>query len=204
MLAHFYMKTRLLRVYRKLLKQFSSQENWWPQESSYEVMVGAVLVQNTNWNNVKKAIANLKKEKKLNERSILEMKSEELETLIRSSGYYKQKAKRLKRVTEKWVELTTNGSAHELPIEEVRSQLLEVNGIGKETADSILLYALNRPIFMIDAYTRRFCKAHFDIEYRGYDEYRLLFETHLPKDVKFYQEYHALIVTWGQHERKVL
>jgi len=204
-------KKKIISAYEKLLSQFghkirnlktqnSGHETvtWWPADSDYEVVVGAILTQNTNWKNVEKAIANLKKENKLTEQEILAIKLESLEHLIRPSGFYKQKAERLKLATKKWLELQDN----RLTINELRTELLSVKGIGKETADSIVLYAFHKPIFVIDAYTRRFCKQFFDFEAKDYDEYRVLFESSLPKDVNLFKEYHALIVEWGKDKSR--
>ncbi|HIH22199.1 TPA: endonuclease [Candidatus Micrarchaeota archaeon] len=192
------MDKRVIAAYKKLLAQFGSQF-WWPADSDYEVVVGAILTQNTNWRNVEKAISNLRAAHKLNEKAILEIGNSELETLIRPSGFYKQKAARLKLATRKWMELSRR--ADRMPIADLRAELLSVKGIGKETADSIILYAFHKPIFVIDAYTRRFCKKFFDVEFRkqDYDEYRKLFESALPPDVALFKEYHALIVEWGKN-----
>ncbi len=187
------MDNRIFLIYKELLQQFGHQ-NWWPAETPYEVVVGAILTQNTNWKNVEKALDNLRKENKLTELAIIETENSELETLIRSSGFYKQKAERLKLATKKWIELL--GS--DLPTLELRKHWLSVKGIGKETADSILLYAMDRQIFVIDAYTRRFCKSKLNIEFKEYDQYRELFENNLPKELELYKEYHALIVEWGK------
>ncbi len=181
-------------LYKQLLKKFGPQF-WWPADSDYEVVLGAILTQNTNWKNVEKAILNLKNANKLDENEILEIKINELEELIRPSGFYKQKAERLKLATNKWLELKNK----KLSIEELRKELLSVKGIGKETADSIILYAFHKPIFVIDTYTRRFCKKYLEFESKEYDEYRNLFESNLPKDVKLFKEYHALIVEWAKN-----
>lgn len=186
----------MLALYRKLLKKYGKQ-GWWPADSRYEVVVGAVLTQNTNWKNVEKALANLEKRNLLNEGSILEIPVKELEELVRPSGFYKQKAERLKLATGKWLETKDS----KLGTMELREEWLTVKGIGKETADSILLYAMGRPIFVIDAYTRRFCKEMLGKEFKEYDDYRLLFESTLPEDVELYKEYHALIVVWGKEFR---
>lgn len=184
----------LKRLYEKLLEKHGRQ-NWWPAESRYEVVVGAVLTQNTNWKNVEKALGNLKKENVLEEKQILEITQERLEELIKPSGFYRQKAERLKLVTKKWIEIKNSSAS----TEQLRKELLSVKGIGKETADSILLYALNRKIFVIDAYTRRFVKAELGREFVEYDDYRSYFESCLPSDLELYKEYHALIVEWGKN-----
>ena len=183
---------KIYSLYKKLLKQYEKQ-NWWPAKTKYEVVVGAILTQNTSWRNVEKALENLRKEKALNAKKILGMDLRKLKKLIRPSGFYNQKAKRLKDVTKKYLKLK-NG----MSVEELRKELLSVKGIGKETADSIILYAFEKPIFVIDAYTRRFCKKFGLFEGKEYDEYREFFESNLPKDVELYKEYHALIVEWGK------
>lgn len=186
----------MLALYRKLLKKYGKQ-GWWPADSRYEIVIGAVLTQNTNWKNVEKALANLRKRNLLDEKSIIGLPIKELEELIRPSGFYRQKAERLKLATEKWLEIRNS----KLETIELRGEWLSVKGIGKETADSILLYAMNRPVFVIDAYTRRFCKEMLDKEFKEYDDYRMFFETNLPRDTELYKEYHALIVAWGKEFR---
>jgi endonuclease III related protein len=178
-------------LYRKLLSEFGPQ-HWWPADSQYEVVVGALLTQNTNWKNVEKAITNLKQAKALDPRKILKMKKTRLETLIRPSGFYRQKAERLKLLSAKYLEILERDGAP------MREELLSVKGVGKETADSILLYAFDLPYFVIDAYTRRFCTHHKLFKGKEYDEYRGFFESNLPRDVELYKEYHALIVAWGK------
>ena len=183
----------MLRLYRKLLKRYGHQ-HWWPADTQYEVVIGAILTQNTSWGNVEKALDNLRRKDALGEKAILEMPLAELEELIRPSRYFRQKAERLKLTTEKWLEL--RGSRKSTM--ELRKEWLTVKGIGKETADAILLYAMDRPIFVIDTYTRRFCKAELGKEFREYDDYREFFESVIPKDLELYKEYHALIVEWGK------
>lgn len=190
------MAKRLEHLYKRLLAAYGYQ-HWWPAETPYEVVVGAVLTQNTNWKNVERAIANLRKEHALSEKAILKMDIRKLQKLVRPSGFYKQKAERLKLATRKWVELKNA----DLSAGQLRSEWLSVKGIGKETADSILLYAMDRPFFVIDAYTRRFCKRHLKKEFREYDDYRWFFEKNLPRNIELYKEYHALIVEWGKDFR---
>ncbi|MEW6748801.1 MAG: endonuclease III domain-containing protein [Candidatus Micrarchaeota archaeon] len=182
------------RLYRELLSEYGPQR-WWPADSRYEVVVGALLTQNTNWKNVEKAIANLKEAGLLSPEKLLETQNPELETLIRPSGFYRQKAERLKALTERYLELLERGT------EPTREDLLDVKGVGKETADSILLYAFDLPYFVIDAYTRRFCAHHQLFQGKEHDDYRQFFESSLPKDVSLYKEYHALIVEWGKRFR---
>ena len=203
------MKGRLLSIYRELATRHRTQKaghgtqntklpDWWPADSPFEVMVGAILTQNTNWKNAEKAINNLKEADALDPQTILKTPNSKLETLVRSSGFYRQKAERLKLASEKWIELQDK----KMRTLELRDEWLSVKGIGKETADSILLYAFNRPIFVIDAYTRRFCD-HFELfKAKEYDDYRDFFESNLPRSVILYKRYHGMIVEWGKGNRK--
>jgi len=191
------MKKVLRDLYIEMLATHGHQ-HWWPAQTPYEVMVGAILTQNTNWKNVEKAITNLKMAKCLSPYRILGMHKRRLEKLIRSSGYYKQKAERLKAATKKWLELR-NSKAHTMKL---REEWLSVNGIGKETADSILLYAFERPVFVVDAYTKLFCSHHCLFEGKEYEEYKSFFEAHLPPSVPLFKEYHALIVEWAKEQKR--
>jgi endonuclease-3 related protein len=184
-------RARLLSLYERMLAGYGRQ-HWWPAESQYEVVAGALLTQNTSWKNVEKAMANLRKAGALSPERILRTPNPELEALIRPSGFYRQKAERLKLLTAKYAEIKKRGSPPS------REELLAVKGVGKETADSILLYAFDMPFFVIDAYTRRFCAHHRLFSGKEYDAYRAFFESSLPKDVELYKEYHALIVEWGK------
>lgn len=174
----------------------------------FEIAVGAILTQNTAWQNVAKAIGKLYEAKALTPAAIVEMKPEQLQELIRSSGYFREKEKKL-RIFSTWLLDYYKGNILNLlvypaqpagalaTVEWRRAQLLDVWGIGPETADSILLYALNQPIFVIDAYTKRLLAKH-EIEYKKYDDYQKLFMESLKPDPLVYQEYHALIVRWGK------
>ncbi|MEM2947940.1 MAG: hypothetical protein QXG02_00225 [Candidatus Anstonellales archaeon] len=192
-------------IFHSLLKKYGPQK-WWPAKTQYEVIVGAVLTQNCAWKNVEKAIKNLKKARMLSPKNILALRLAELKKLIKPAGFYNQKAKRLKLITKKYLELKPK--LHSLTTEELRKELLSVNGIGNETADSILLYAFNRPVFVIDAYTKRFCE-HFNL-FKGktYHDYQQFFERSLPRNTYIFNEYHALIVRWakehGSRKRKTL
>jgi endonuclease-3 related protein len=191
---------KLDEIYKLLLKAYGPQ-NWWPAESSLEVMVGAVLTQNTNWQGVEKAIANLKKNgilalDKLHHRSI-----EELAEFIKPAGYFNLKARRLKNLIGMVVEafggdLTAMGQTETA---QLRQELLLVNGVGPETADSILLYAFHRPIFVVDTYTYRVTSRHGLIEEEiNYQALQDLFMEHVPLDVNMFNEYHALLVKVGK------
>ncbi|MBI5075154.1 MAG: endonuclease III domain-containing protein [Nitrospirae bacterium] len=190
------MKHDLLNIYRKLFAAFGHQ-HWWPGDSPFEVAVGAILTQNTNWSNVEKAIANLKREKALSAEKLHRMPALHLAGLIRPAGYFNVKAKRLKNfidlLHEEYQGSMTGMAAETLPA--IRKKLLSVNGIGPETADSIILYALEKPVFVIDAYTKRILSRHAIIHNaESYETCQELFHTKLRNDVSLFNEYHALIV----------
>jgi len=185
----------LLDIYNLLLKHFGPQK-WWPADTEFEVIVGAILTQNANWKNVEKAIGNLRGNNLLEPEGIHRVGEKRLKALIRPAGYYNSKARKLKEFTdflfEKYKDLDEFLA---LPQEQLREQLLSVWGIGPETADSIVLYAAGKPSFVVDAYTRRiFSRLGFVDEKTGYDELKEFFENNLPKDVALYQEFHALVV----------
>jgi endonuclease-3 related protein len=187
-------------MYRKAFKHFGRQ-HWWPADFPFEVMVGAILTQNTNWQNVEKAILNLKREKLLTPKRLSAVSLKKLASCIRSAGYYNIKAKRLKSFLE-YLVVRYRGNIQKMSQIEtglLREELLGVNGIGPETADSILLYALNKPIFVVDAYTKRILARHGLIsEDSSYIEVQKLFMQNLKKEVKLYNEYHALLVKVGK------
>ena len=164
--------------------------------------MGAILTQNTNWANVEKAINNLKCANALEARVLLAMPAEQLEDLIRPAGYYRIKAKRLTNFLA-W--LSENGDGHLENLAQrntynLREDLLAISGIGPETADSILLYAFNRPIFVVDTYTARLATRHGLIEPPfDYHELQDLFQSNLPQDTQLFNEYHALIVRIGKN-----
>jgi endonuclease-3 related protein len=190
----------LTKIYNKLYNAFGPQR-WWPGDTPFEVAVGAILTQNTNWGNVEKAINNLKKEKVLNAKAIHDMPVNRLASLIRSAGYFNVKAKRLKAFID-FLMNAYHGSMKKLGREDMhslRKKLLDVNGIGPETADSILLYALDKPIFVIDAYTKRVLSRHNILGHdEAYEKFQELFQSALKKDVKLFNEYHALFVRVGK------
>jgi endonuclease-3 related protein len=193
-------------IYDRLFSAFGPQ-NWWPGETPFEVMLGAVLVQNTSWKNVEKAIGNLRKEGLLDPHALYKLASEELAELIRPAGYYRIKASRLRNLLTLVVE-QYDGSLESMFATSpagLREELLSVNGIGPETADSILLYAGEMPKFVVDTYTHRVFARHgwveFDIDYHGL---QACFESGLENDVELYNEYHALLVRVGHlHCRKM-
>ncbi len=191
---------RLETLYQKMFAHFGPQK-WWPGESGLEVVVGAILTQNTNWNNVEKAIANLKGVGLLRLPALLELPQALLAEYIRPAGYYNIKAARLHNllglVRERYDDSLENLFA--LPLPELREQLLAVKGIGPETADSIILYAAGKPIFVVDSYTQRILLRHNLIdETCDYHALQDLFMDNLPADVAMYNEYHALLVQTGK------
>lgn len=190
----------LTEIYDRMLKQFGPQ-HWWPGETPFEVMVGAILTQNTNWANVIKAIGNLKKKNILDARKMLRLAPESLAELIRPAGYFNVKTKRLRNFLSYFVEMYEADIARmrTQTLAALREELLAVKGIGRETADSILLYALEKPVFVIDAYTHRVLSRHFLItEEADYDEMQQTMMSSFPEDVPHYNEYHALLVRVGK------
>jgi len=189
-------KGELIELYEKLLN-FYGKQNWWPVDLEYhrinrsdpreEIIIGAILTQNTSWKNVEKALENLKREKALNFKAIRGMPIEKLRDLIKPAGFYRQKSVYLKEFVSRFP-----GIKH---LENInRNELLKVKGIGKETADAILLYALDRLEFVVDAYTKRLLQRLWNIK-SSYEEIKELFEENLPKDLEIYKEFHALIDT---------
>ena len=190
----------LAQAYEKLFAQFGPQQ-WWPGYSRIETIVGAILTQNTSWKNVEKALANLKEHEALNLQRLYDAPEATLAKWIRPAGYFNVKAKRLKAFMALVVEHYRGDLdvLFQLETSELREVLLAVNGIGPETADCILLYAAERPVFVVDAYTRRFMSRHGWLgEAATYDEVALLFQEQLPSDTALFNEYHALIVNLGK------
>ena len=194
-------RTRLSAIYRRLFNAFGPQ-HWWPGDTAFEIMVGAILTQNTNWGNVERAIINLKSANLLDPNKLAACPRIRLARLIKPSGYFNVKAERLKSFLS-WLEPHLKGevvqSLRHIPTPRLRRNLLSVHGIGEETADSILLYALGRKTFVVDAYTRRFLSRHRLIAPNAtYGEIKELFEARLKKSLPLYREYHALIVRLGK------
>jgi len=192
-------------IYDRLENEFGFQ-SWWPRfeegkfvydesnkdkplssKQKFIICISAILTQNTSWKNVEKAIKNLEKFNFLSKEEIKQINENELGELIKSSGYYKQKAKKLKKI----IEFLDSGK------EINRENLLEIWGIGKETADSILLYAYNKPLFVIDAYTKRIM-LRLSFRFKDYDELQEIFMKNLPRDYKLFNEFHALFVRLGK------
>jgi endonuclease-3 related protein len=223
-------RSEIPQYYTALLARYGPQ-NWWPARSRFEVIVGAYLTQNTNWSNVEKAMANLRRARLLSVPAMRRAPLPELETLVRPSGYFRQKARNLKTFIA-FLDRQYSGSLMRMfaqPAAKLRAELLELNGVGPETADSILLYAGNQPVFVVDAYTRRVLLRHGIIgEKTGYEEIRTLVEHAIsstaaesltaPKPgsdprhpvsrmsraersplAQYYNEMHALIVRVGNH-----
>ncbi|MDD5688172.1 MAG: endonuclease [Elusimicrobia bacterium] len=231
------------KLYKKLFKYFGPQ-GWWPiggvynpqkksfsQKEKFEIMVGAILTQNTAWNNVEKALSNLRKEKYLDLEKISKTNLKKLQSLIKPSGFYKQKSVRLKNFakyvlspspntpqlaagikgrrtpTSSFVIDKTVGGGTLIPrgnsftrfLSISREELLSLNGVGPETADSILLYALNKPYFVVDAYTKRFINRFGIFKGDKYEEIQSFFEKNIPQSTEVYKEYHALIVALAKN-----
>ena len=190
----------LLQIYQKMFDALGPR-HWWPGETPFEVIIGAILTQNTNWSNVEKAIKNLKTAGKLSPEGMYELSVTELAELIRPSGFFNVKAKRVKAFIN-WLFSRYEGNLSKMfdqDLQILRGELLSVKGIGPETADSILLYAGNMPTFVVDAYTHRIFSRHELIpEESTYDEMKSFFEENLPEDVQLFNEYHALLVNIGK------
>jgi endonuclease-3 related protein len=192
---------RLLNIFRTLLLSFGKR-NWWPGETELEIIVGAILTQNTSWKNVEKAINNMKAQGVLDVDTLHTITKDQLGEIIKPSGFYNQKSSRLKLFINVLHE-NFNKSIDNLKYydtNDLRKLMLSINGIGPETADSILLYALNRPVFVVDAYTKRFLKNHqiYDGDDR-YDDIQNFFMANLPLDTYLFNEFHALIVCLCQN-----
>ena len=182
-----------MQIYEKLF-EFYGPQHWWPAEDKEEIIIGAVLTQNTAWKNVEKAIQNLKAKNLCSLAAIFETDIEELKDAIKPAGFFNQKSIYLKNISRFFKEEGGVEKLSNFQTEKLRKKLLNVKGIGKETADSILLYAFQRPIFVIDAYTKRLAERHKLTEKLDYDSLQRLFTNNLPKDHQLFNEYHALIV----------
>jgi len=191
-----------LAQYFAVLSSALGPQHWWPARTPFEVIVGAILTQNTAWSNVERAIANLRRERLLTPAALERVARPRLERLIRSSGYFRQKARKLKEFV-RFLRREFGGSLARMfrtPTAELRDRLLAVHGIGRETADSILLYAGGHGVFVVDAYTHRILARHgLAHEKAGYEEVRALFEASLPADPAVFNELHGLIVHVGKN-----
>lgn len=191
----------ILRQYYEEVSAALGPMHWWPAKTPFEVIVGAILTQNTAWTNVKLALSNLKREKLLSPRCMARVPEARLAGLIRPSGYFRQKAKKLKAFL-RFLQSEYRGSLARMsaaPTALLRGQLLAVHGIGPETADSILLYAARHPVFVVDAYTKRVLGRHSLLpEKSPYEDVQQFFTRNLPRDEAYFNEYHALIVNVGK------
>ncbi|MDY0387686.1 MAG: endonuclease [Methanolobus sp.] len=184
----------LCRVYDLLLDELGPQ-HWWPADTAFEVVIGALLTQQTKWTNVEKTIIGLKKNNLHEVQTLADADIELLKELVRSCGFYRQKASRLKEIASFFAEQGIE-NVFSMPMEGLRNTMLSLKGVGNETADVIVLYAANKPKFVIDAYTRRMMKC-IGIE-GNYMQLQRMFETELPEDIDIYKEYHALIVEYSK------
>ncbi|MFH1447970.1 MAG: hypothetical protein ABIG39_03845 [Candidatus Micrarchaeota archaeon] len=178
-----------IHLYNTLLSYFGPQ-GWWPARTEFEVSVGAILTQQTTWKNVEKAIKELRKRKLLSPQTLAPTPIHQIAVLIYPTGYYRQKAKRLKSLAINFPRIQKHKKKRAI---ELRSELLELNGIGKETADSILLYAFKKPILPIDAYTLRITRRVYGVE-GDYEQIRTFYESQLPRNTQLLNEFHALLV----------
>ncbi len=188
----------VMEVYEALMDHFGPQE-WWPAESTFEMLVGAILTQNVSWRNVEVALENLKNHGVLDPERMQGMEQRELEILIRPTGFYRQKAERLKALSQAVLE--QGGVVSFLKQEDLRNKLLGIKGIGPETADSMILYGAGEPTFVVDAYTTRITARVFGVE-ADYHTIKAFFEEDLPRDPVIYGEYHALLVVLGKRHCK--
>ena len=197
-------RQKLMDIYERLYGRYGPQ-HWWPGQSCFEIIVGAILTQNTNWKNVKKAITNLNEKGCLSPTKLHVMSAEAIAPLIRPAGYFNLKTQRLKNFLH-WLFEKQDGSLEALQamsISTLRENLLSVKGIGPETADSICLYAFEKPVFVVDAYTARIFGRHGMLEPGyGYHDIQELFHSSLDKNAELFNEYHALIVQLGKEHCK--
>jgi len=190
---------KLLSTYEKLLSHFGRQ-GWWPGESAFEVVLGAILTQRANWRNVEKAIGNLKRAAIMSPDAIANASRRKLENLLRPVGFFRQKTTTIRNFVRHLIghhEASLDG-LFDAELGEVRGELLSLKGIGDETADSILLYAGSKPSFVVDAYTIRIVNRLGLTDSKQYSRVKELFESNLPKDIEVYKEFHALLVALGK------
>jgi len=192
-------KSCLFRLYKVLFTHYGPQ-HWWPGDSPFEIMIGAILTQNTNWSNVEKALANIKAANLMDAHTLYGNRHRIMK-LIRPSGFYRLKSKRLIAFLKFFMD-AYEGQTDPMKtrrISDLRQELTAISGIGLETADSIILYALGKPIFVVDTYTRRIGSRHGLYDHDApYDTIRCLFEESIPEEAPLYNEYHALLVKVGK------
>lgn len=202
--------TKIYKLYLSLLRKYQEPQEFWKEwckvgktrQDRVAIILGAILTQRTNWQNVELAIKNLKQAKTLSIERVCRTNRRSLERLIKPSGFYRQKAARLIGLCRFMVEnFKTLDKFFAQPLKTCRNQLLALPGVGPETADSMLLYAGYKPIFVIDEYTRRFVKKHRLASNLSYDNLQQLFQQNLPKNVKIYQDFHAMIVLDGKESK---
>ena len=195
----------LQNIYRRLLARYGPQ-HWWPAQEPFEVIVGAILTQSTAWSNVEKAIASLKAARALSPKALRQLPHAEVARLIRPSGYYNAKTRKLKLFVH-WLGECYDDNLDRLfanDTEHLRQQLLSIHGIGQETADSIILYAANKPVFVIDAYTRRIIgRIGLAPDSESYIAYQHLFMSNLTTDIQLFNEYHALLVRLAKNACRI-
>jgi endonuclease-3 related protein len=193
-------KTRFRSLFRRLLAAYGAQD-WWPADTAFEVMIGAILTQNTSWANVERALASLRSETELTPDGLMRLGEAALANAIRPSGYFNVKAQRLRCFCSELLSAGGLESLCELPTAQLRDWLLGIKGVGPETADDILLYAFERPVFVVDAYTRRlFARLELIAGNEGYEELRGLVEAEIGPDAVCFGELHALLV---RHAKEV-
>ena len=194
------MRAKLLDIYTRLLGRYGRQ-HWWPADTRFEMMAGAILTQSASWSNVERAIDNLRLAEALSPQAVRKLPQDELAELVYPAGYYNSKAQKLKALADYLGKRFGDDldAMARVGLESLRRELLAVHGIGEETADDILLYAMLQPVFVIDAFTRRlFARLGLTPEQGPYDVYQGYFMEHLPLDPELYGEYHALIVRHGK------
>jgi len=198
-------REKIRAFYDAMLAAYGPQ-GWWPADTPFEVVVGAILTQNTNWKNVERAIANLKREGLLSPAALHAVDPARLAEVIRPAGYFRIKAARLKHFITMLVDRFGGDleALFALGTASLRETVLAVRGVGPETADSIVLYAAGKPVFVVDAYTARILARHGMIEpgEAGYEEIQDLMASGLPDEVALLQEYHALLVAVGKRHCK--
>ncbi len=192
---------KIISIYEGMLHHFGPR-GWWPAETSFEVIIGAILTQNTSWSNVEKAIKNMKENNCLDPHALLMMDERLLSQIIKPSGFYKIKASRIKEFIN-YLFKRHNGDISRMftmDPDSLRKELLSIRGIGPETADSILLYAGGMPFFVVDSYTKRILSRHGAVEMNAsYDRIQSFFHKNLPRDSRLFNEFHALFVATGKY-----
>jgi len=186
------MKYGFYRIYKDLKKHFGFQ-NWWPAKTKFEILVGAILTQQTSWKNVEKAIKNLRKLKLLNEKRMRNAKTKEIEKAIKNVNFYRTKAKRLKNIV-----INLDKIKKEKDEKKIKEYLSSFDGVGKETSEALMLYYFNFLDFVIDAYTIRIFERVFNRKFKR-EELKKLIENEIPKDIELYKDFHAQLVELGKH-----